>query len=122
MVIEGGNSLTEEYENFKLNTIVLDNTLINVIPLHEHIIIELSESPATGYCWYYTTSDSSILVLEDKKDFDFNKPNILGGSNQVIWKFKCLNYGECKIVFSYYKSWKRESCNLNEFTYIINVV
>lgn len=121
MVIKEDDSLTEEYENFKLNTMVLGDKLINVIPLHEYIIIELTESPATGYCWYYTTSNPTILVLEEKKIFDFNKPNILGGSKQIIWKFKCLSYGECKIIFSYYKSWKRESCFLDEFTYIVKV-
>ena len=113
--------MTKEYEAFKLNTILLGPKLINVISLDQHTIIELTESPATGYCWYYTISDPSILGLEDKKMFDFNKPNILGGSNQVIWKFKCLNCGECKITFAYYKSWKKESCPLDEFTYIVKV-
>ena len=115
-MIKEDTNLTYEYENFKSNAIVLGHKLINIIPINENMIIELTESPATGYCWYYTTSDPSIVLLEEKKTFDFNKPNILGGSNQIIWKFKCLNCGECKITFSYYKSWKRESCSLDEFT------
>ena len=113
--------MTEEYENFKLNNISLSNKLINIIMLNEHIIIELDESPSTGYCWYYTITDSSILALEEKKVFNFNKPNILGGSQQIIWKFKCLNCGECKINFTYYKSWKKESFPLEEYTYIVKV-
>lgn len=121
-MIKDGDYLTEEYENFKINSIVLSHKLINFIHLHEQIIIELDESPSTGYCWYYTISDPSILVLEEKKIFNFNKPNILGGSHQIIWKFKCLNCGECKINFSYYKSWKMESRFLDEFTYIVKVV
>ncbi|WP_298840517.1 protease inhibitor I42 family protein [Clostridium sp.] len=113
--------MTYEYKNFKLNAIVLGHDLINIIPIHEQMIIELTESPATGYCWYYTTSDPSIILLEEKRIFDFNKPNIIGGTKQILWKFKGLNCGECKILFSYYKSWKKESCPLDEFTYIVKV-
>ncbi|MBU3158915.1 protease inhibitor I42 family protein [Clostridium frigoris] len=113
--------MDKKYENFKLNAIVLGNKLINIISLHEHMVIELTESPTTGYSWHYTTSDPSIIILEEKVIYDFNKPNILGGSKQIIWKFKCLNCGECKITFSYYKSWKKESCFLDELTYIIKV-
>ena len=113
--------MTYEYKIFKLNAILLDHDVINIVHVHKPMIIELTESPATGYCWYYTISDSSIVLLEEKRIFDFNKPNILGGSKQIIWKFKGLNIGECKIIFSYYKSWKRESCPLDIFTYIIKL-
>jgi predicted secreted protein len=113
--------LNQEYENSKLNTVVLSHEFINVISIHEHILIELTESPSTGYCWHFTISDPSILALEEKRTFDFNKPNIIGGSLQIIWRFKCLKSGECKINFAYYKSWKRESCSLDEYTYIVKV-
>lgn len=113
--------MNQEYENSKLNTIVLSHEFINVISIHEHILIELTESPSTGYCWHFTISNPSILALEEKRTFDFNKPNIIGGSLQVIWRFKCLKCGECKINFAYYKSWKRESCSLDEYTYIVKV-
>jgi len=113
--------LIEGYTNSKLNTIILSPEFINVIPLHKHMLIELTESPSTGYCWYYTISDPSILTIESKKTFNFNKPNVLGGSQQIIWKFKCLRCGECKIHFTYYKSWKRESNPLDEYMYIIKV-
>ena len=85
------------------------------------MLIELDQSPSTGYCWYYTISDPSILALEEKRTFDFNKSNIIGGSLQIIWRFKCLKRGECKIHFAYYKSWKRESQFLDEYTYIVKV-
>jgi len=113
--------LIVDYENFKLNAIALSHNFINMIPTRDQILIELTESPSTGYCWYYTISDPSILTLEDKKTFDFNKPNIIGGSLQIIWRFKCLKSGECKIHFSYYKSWKRESGFLDEYTYVVKV-
>jgi len=113
--------LTFEYENSKLNAIALSHNFINTIPNHDQMFIELTESPSTGYCWYYTISDPSIIALEDKQTFDFNKPNIIGGSLQIIWRFKCLKNGECKIHFAYYKSWKKESCSLDEFTYVIKV-
>ncbi len=113
--------MNQEYENSKLNTIVLSHEFINVVSIDEHILIELTESPSTGYCWHFTISDPSILALEEKKTFDFNKPNIIGGSLQIIWRFKCLKSGECKINFAYYKSWKRESCSLDEYTYIVKV-
>jgi len=113
--------LTLEYENSKLNAIALSHNLINVMPLNEHMLIELTESPATGYCWYYTLSDPSIIDLEYKKKFNFNKPNIIGGSQQIIWRFRCLKCGECKIHFSYYKSWKRETCSIDEYIYIVKV-
>ncbi|MGH4051770.1 MAG: protease inhibitor I42 family protein [Clostridium sp.] len=110
-----------EYENSKLNAIVLSHNFINMIPNSNQILIELTQSPSTGYCWYYTISDPSILILEDKKTFDFNKPNIIGGSLQIIWRFKCLKNGECKIHFSYYKSWKKESGPLEEYIYVVKV-
>jgi len=113
--------LIEEYENSKLNTIILSSEFINVIPIDKNMIIELTESPSTGYCWYYTLSDPSILELENKETFNFNKANILGGSQQIIWNFKCLKCGECKIHFTYYKSWKRESNPLDEYMYIVKV-
>lgn len=111
--------MNEEYENFKLNTMVLSHKFINVIPVHEHVLIELEESPCTGYRWYYTLSDDSNIAFEDKKTFDFNKPNVVGGSQEIIWKFKCLKCGECKIHFTYYKSWKKDTFPLYEYTYII---
>ena len=113
--------MTEEYERSKLNSIILSEKFINVISLHEHMIIEFDEAPSTGYCWHYSISDPYILALEDKKIFNFNKQNILGGRQQIIWSFKCLKCGECKIHFSYYKSWKMESCFLDEYTYVIKV-
>jgi len=113
--------LTQEYEFFKLDNIVLSHEFINVIPLQTHMLIEFDESPSTGYCWYYTITDYSIVDLEEKKIFNFNKPNIIGGSHQIVWKFKCLKCGECKIQFAYYKSWKRESCPLDEYTYIVKI-
>jgi predicted secreted protein len=113
--------LNKEYANSKLNTIILSHNFINVISIHDHMFIELTESPSTGYCWYYTISDPYILTLEEKKTFNFNKPNIVGGSLQIIWKFKCLKCGECKIHFSYYNSWKSESFALDEYTYIVKV-
>ncbi|MCB2294648.1 protease inhibitor I42 family protein [Clostridium algoriphilum] len=113
--------MTDEYENSKLNATVLSHDFINVMTLQEHMLIELDESPSTGYCWYYNISDPSILDLDFKKIFDFNKPNIIGGSKQIIWRFKCLKHGECRIQFAYYKSWKRENCSLDEYTYIIKV-
>lgn len=120
-MIKDGDYLNQEYENSKLNTIVLSDAFINVIPVQEHIFIELSESPSTGYCWYYTILDPSIIALEYKRTFDFNKPNIIGGSHQIIWRFKCLKCGESKIHFAYYKSWKREPLSLYEYTYIVKV-
>lgn len=120
-MIKDGDYLNQEYEISKSNAIVLSHKFINVIPLHEQMLIELTESPSTGYRWHYTISDPSILVLEEKKSFDFNKPNIVGGSLQVIWRFKCLKCGECKIHFAYYKSWKREPYSLDELTYIVKV-
>ncbi len=113
--------MTEEYENYKLNATILSHKLINVMALQDQMLIELDESPSTGYCWYYSISDPSILDLEYKKIFNFNKPNIIGGSTQIIWKFKCLKYGECKIHFAYYKSWNRERSSLDEHTYIVKV-
>ncbi len=113
--------MTNDYENFKSNTIVLSHRFINTIALKEYILIELMESPCTGYSWYYTLSNTSILSLEEKRTFDFNKPNVIGGSVQVIWKFKCLSPGECKIHFAYYKAWKKESFPLEENTYIVKV-
>lgn len=100
---------------------VLKYKSINLIPLNVPIIIELEQSPSTGYCWYYTVDHISILSFEDKKIFNFNKPNIIGGSHQIIWKFKTLKCGECKIHFTYYKSWKQDHIPIDEITYIIKV-
>jgi predicted secreted protein len=119
--LKDGDYLNQEYEKLKLNTIVLSHKLINLIPDHNHMLIELTESPSTGYCWHYTVSDPSILTLEEKKTFDFNKPNIIGGSLQIIWIFSCLKLGECKIHFSYYNSWKSESFPIDEYIYIVKV-
>ena len=113
--------MNQEYENLKFNAIVLSHKVINVVSACEHMIIELTESLSTGYCWYYTISDPTILTLEEKKTFDFNKPNIIGGSLQVLWRFKSLKPGECTLHFDYYKSWKREPSPLEEYTYIIKV-
>ena len=113
--------MNQEYEKLKLNTIALSHTLINLIPAHELMLIELTESPSTGYCWHYTVSDPSVLSLMEKKTFDFNKQNIIGGSLQIIWIFKCLKLGECKIHFSYYNSWKSESFPLDEHIYMVKV-
>ena len=113
--------MTLEYENSKLNAIVLSHNFINMIHNSNQMLIEHAQSPSTGYCWYYTISDPSIVTLEDKKTFDFNKPNVIGGSLQIIWRFKCLKSGECMIHFAYYKSWKRESCSLEEYTYVVKV-
>ena len=113
--------MNQEYESLKFNAIVLSHKVINVVSTYEHMIIELTESLSTGYCWHYTISDPSILALEEKKIFDFNKPNIIGGSLQVLWRFKSLKRGECKLHFDYYKSWKREPSSLEEYTYIIKV-
>jgi len=111
--------LTLQYENSKINAIVLSHNFINTIHNSNQMLIEFTEAPSTGYCWYYTISDPSVVILVDKQIFDFNKPNVIGGSLQIIWRFKCLKIGECKIHFAYYKSWKKESSPLEEYTYIV---
>ncbi|MBU3110563.1 protease inhibitor I42 family protein [Clostridium lacusfryxellense] len=113
--------MTFEYEVSKLDAIALSYNSINLIHNNNQMIIELTESPSTGYCWYYTISDPSILTLENKKKFDFNKSNIIGGSLQIIWRFKCLKCGECKIHFAYYNSWKSDSRFLDEYSYIVKI-
>jgi len=100
---------------------VLNHKSINVIPINVPMFVELNESPSTGYCWYYTVSNASVIAFDDKKSFNFNKPNIVGGNEQIIWKFVPLEFGECKIHFTYYKSWKKESFPLDEYTYIVKV-
>lgn len=113
--------MKQQYDDFKLNAMLLNYKSINVIPLNVAIIIELEQSPSTGYCWYYTIDNISILTLEDKKIFDLNKPNIIGGSHQIIWKFKPLKCGDCKIHFTYYKSWKRDPFPIDEISYLVKV-
>ncbi|MCB2290384.1 protease inhibitor I42 family protein [Clostridium sp. CS001] len=113
--------MNQEYEKLKLNTLILNHKFINLIPNHNHMLIELTESPSTGYCWHHTISDSSVVSLEEKEVFDFNKPNIIGGSLQVIWIFRCLKLGECKIHFSYYNSWKSDPFPIDEYIYIVKV-
>jgi len=113
--------LIVEYENCKLNANALSHKSINVMQLHEEMIVELDESPSTGYSWHYIISDSSIIDLKSKNTFDFNKPNVIGGSQQIIWRFQCLQCGECKIHFTYYNSWKGDTCSIDEYIYILKV-
>ena len=113
--------MTYEYQSSKLNAIVLSPKFINIVSLTQQMIVELDESPSTGYCWYFSVSNPSVIDLEYKRIFNFNKPNIIGGSQQIIWRFKCLKLGESKIHFSYYKSWNRDHPPLDEYIYIIKV-
>ncbi|OHD07655.1 MAG: hypothetical protein A2086_16110 [Spirochaetes bacterium GWD1_27_9] len=102
-------SQTVNYNNYKSNLsfLIEDNT--SDIFLNTDYLIELEGNPSTGYWWYYTIGDNTIIKNIDSKTFDFHSGEFIVGAPIIgIWKFKCLKIGETKITFKYYRSWEGE--------------
>jgi len=74
------------------------------------IPVSLKGNPTTGYAWYYTIGDSSIIEkTADNYVSDSKSASIVGTGGTYTWTFKALKAGETTVTFKYYRSWLGES-------------
>ena len=71
----------------------------------ELIILELDESPTTGYRWHTTVSPAGVLELEDDT---FNAPpsGRVGAAGQRILTFRAVDPGTAQVRGIRRRSWE----------------
>lgn len=109
------------YRDFKHNCASLDPDIIHRVDINDAFIVELPEIPSSGYLWHFKLADSESVELVKERVFDFNKPDVVGGTQKHLWKFKALNPGSTTIVFKKYRQWLGEEKAKQEYQYIVNI-
>lgn len=84
--------------------------------------IELPENPSTGYAWFYTLDDESIVeVTKDEYVEPKADTGVVGAAGTHIWEFKGLKEGKTVMKLDYYRSWEGVGESAESHEYEISV-
>ena len=67
--------------------------------------IEMKGNPTTGYTWFYTIEDESIVRLEQKTKY-LGSRNMSGAPSLFTYTIISLKPGTTKITFEYKRPWE----------------
>lgn len=88
---------------------------VNTIYKNQKFFITLEENASTGYSWSYKASAKTIkLIKEDTID-------LVGAPTQALWTFEAKKSGTYKLVFTYARSWEKNSSDANVVEYTVKV-
>ena len=109
------------YEQFIADSVPLDSTAENHLSSGDIVYVALEGNGSTGYWWYYTISDQSVVSFLESDTFNFADEDIVGGPVTGIWKFECGTAGSAVIVFDYFRSWEGIESSVNTKTFSLSV-
>lgn len=119
---ESSDSKTVEYTikvvNKKCTTfdsVGLVEGKVNTICKKQQFCITLEENASTGYSWSYKTRAKAIKLTKDETFSNEGEPT------QTVWTFTANKSGTYKIVFTYARSWEKDSSDTKEVEYTVKV-
>lgn len=67
--------------------------------------LSLDGNPTTGYSWYYSIEDESIVSVDEKVTY-LGKNNMVGAPSRFDYTFKSLKAGTTTVKFEYKRIWE----------------
>jgi len=71
----------------------------------EELVIELTGNPTTGYNWYVTGVDETVLQVQGEPAFTADS-SALGSGGMLALSFKALAAGETMLSMAYQRAWE----------------
>ncbi|MDM1546453.1 protease inhibitor I42 family protein [Empedobacter falsenii] len=104
-------------------TINLD-TIENVktIKLNEgdHVKLEVTANPSTGYDWFTSEPEDCSVKIVDKSNVKNQKEGMVGAPSKNVYTVKAGSKGECTIQFDYKRGWEEVApANTKQITFIV---
>ncbi len=69
------------------------------------LVLELAGNPTTGYNWYVTDVDGSVLQAQGEPAFTADS-SALGSGGMLALSFKALAAGETTLSLAYQRAWE----------------
>ena len=71
----------------------------------DELVLELAGNPTTGYNWYVTDGDGSILQVQGEPEFTADS-SAIGSGGVLALSFKALAVGETTLSLAYQRAWE----------------
>jgi inhibitor of cysteine peptidase len=102
-----------------LNLRDADNGASVRVRLAEEIVLELQESPSTGYRWSIETSDDAVSDIEST--FIPSSDAGIGGGGQRVVRFVAAHRGTAEIRAVLRRAWEPPEKSINHYAVTITV-
>jgi predicted secreted protein len=112
---------TGDYHEFIKDCLFLSSGHSNSVGINDEFIVELSVTPSSGYLWYYKISSAESLTLIQERVFNDNAPDVIGGTQKHVWKFKAMAPDKVNINFKKYRKWIGEKSAIEESNFTIYI-
>ncbi|NCC51439.1 MAG: hypothetical protein EOM20_09520 [Spartobacteria bacterium] len=73
------------------------------LPVGREILIVLGSQPSTGYMWYLTRLDESVVSRNGESSFKADS-DLIGAPGQERWPFKAVGVGQTQLRMEYRRS------------------
>ncbi|AKI97656.1 protease inhibitor I42 family protein [Kosmotoga pacifica] len=93
----------------------------NNIGLSNTAVVELKETPSTGYLWHFEIFGSDTVEFQSRVVEPSSESTAMGAPIKVRWNFKPLKKGKATIIFWLYRSWegKEKAIDLRVFNIVV---
>jgi len=81
--------------------------------------IQLKGNPTTGYSWYYTIDDESLVSIEENVEY-LGADGVCGAPSMFTYTINSLKEGETTLHFVYKRHWEKDS-EIDFKDYLINI-
>ena len=86
----------------------------------DHILIQLSANPTTGYSWAIDKTDSTILALQ-RETYTPSTGGLVGSGGTTVFTFIAQHPGTVHLQLKYWRSWEGDSSIFNRYDVTIQV-
>lgn len=119
--IRRSKKIKDGYHEFTNNCLFLNPDQTNSVGINDEFIVQLPVTPSSGYLWYYTISSSESIALIHERVFDDNSPEVIGGTQNHVWKFKAKVQDKVNITYKKYRKWLGEESAIDEYNYTVSI-
>ena len=86
----------------------------------DHILIQLSANPTTGYSWAIDKTDTTILALQSES-YTPTPGGLIGSGGTTVFTFIAQHPGMVQLQLKYWRSWEGDSSILTRYDVTIQV-
>lgn len=86
----------------------------------DHILIQLSANPSTGYSWAIDKTNASILGLQ-RESYTPSPGGALGSGGTTVFTFIAQRAGTVHLQLKYWRSWEGDSSIVKRYDVTIQI-
>jgi inhibitor of cysteine peptidase len=84
------------------------------ISLDTEIVLSLKSNPSTGYNWFISQIDTSILKQVGEAEYK-SESKKMGAPGVQIFHFQSISIGKTSLMLIYHRPWEKEIAPLDTF-------